>query len=207
MYPILDTRLLASRGAAVVETAGAILAAGARILQYRHKHTFDRATFDVAEQVAALCRRHGAIFVVNDRADFAMLLGAWVHLGQTDLPPADARRIMGDNASIGHSTHNQIQFRAAAAEPVDYLAFGPIFGTTSKENPDPTTGTDTLRSLRPLTAKPVVAIGGITRATARDVLDAGADSLAVIGDLYTDGVSPGAVSRTVEQWLRIVDGN
>jgi thiamine-phosphate pyrophosphorylase len=107
-----------------------------------------------------------------------------VHLGQDDLAPADARRILPAPGIIGFSTHNEQQLRAGDAEPVDYLAIGPIFPTRSKLNPDPIVGVDQLRHLRTLTQKPLVAIGGITRELAPQVFEAGADSVAVISDLF-----------------------
>ena len=114
------------------------------------------------------------------------LFAAALHLGQDDLLPSVARRVVGPDAIVGFSTHNEAQLRAASVEPVDYLALGPIFGTVTKENPDPTVGVDELRRLRPLSNRPLVAIGGITRANARQVLEAGADSVAVIGDLFPE---------------------
>jgi thiamine-phosphate pyrophosphorylase len=102
---------------------------------------------------------------------------------------------------LGFSTHNEAQLRAAASEPVDYLALGPIFGTSTKLNPDPVVGVDELRRLRALTTRPLVAIGGITRANALSVLDAGADSVAVIGDLFPDD---GNIRGRVEQWISLV---
>ena len=137
---------------------------------------------------------------MNDRADMAMLLDAALHLGQDDLAPADARRIMPPGSIIGFSTHNKQQLRAGDREPVDYLAIGPIFPTKSKENPDPVVGLDGLRALRPLTKMPLVAIGGITRETAPTVFEAGADSVAVISDLYPDRAH-------AEEWLAICSSN
>jgi thiamine-phosphate pyrophosphorylase len=201
-YPILDTETAVRHGISVVAAAGEILDAGARILQFRHKGFFSRQVFAEAEQVAALCRQAGALFVMNDRADLARLLGAAVHLGQDDLSPSDARRVVDARTVIGFSTHNERQFREAMTEPIDYLAFGPIFGTTSKQNPDPVAGLEELRRLRPLTEGPVVAIGGITRANALSVIEAGADSLALIGDLFPDD---GNIRGRVEEWLRLVD--
>jgi thiamine-phosphate pyrophosphorylase len=185
-YPVLDTELLARRGTTAIAAAEAILEAGARILQFRHKGFFSRTVFEEASRVAELCRAANALFVMNDRADMAMLLNAALHLGQDDLAPADARRILAPGGIIGFSTHNEQQLRAGDCEPVDYLAIGPIFPTASKENPDPVVGLKGLRVLRPLTRKPLVAIGGITRETAPAVFEAGADSVAVIGDLYPD---------------------
>jgi thiamine-phosphate pyrophosphorylase len=188
-YPILDTEVAERCGVNAISAAEDILGAGARILQYRHKGFFSRAVFAELERVAELCRQAGALFVVNDRTDIALLAGAALHLGQDDLPPADARRLTGPGVIIGFSTHNEPQFRAATAQPVDYLAFGPIFGTATKQNPDPTVGLEELRRLRVLTAIPVVAIGGITRDNARAVIEAGADSVAIIGDLFGDARS------------------
>lgn len=195
-YPVLDTGLLARRGIAITVAAQTLLNAGCRILQFRHKGFFSRTVFDEASRVADLCRAATALFVMNDRADIAMLLNAALHLGQDDLAPADARRIMPPGSIIGFSTHNEQQLRAGDREPVDYLAIGPIFPTQSKQKPDPVVGLDGLRALRPLTNKPLVAIGGITRETAPAVFHAGADSVAVIGDLYTDRAH-------AEEWLAI----
>ncbi len=194
-YPILDTDLLAKRGLPVLDTAAAILDAGAEILQFRHKGHLTRETWKQMEEVKKLCEAARAMFVVNDRADLARLLDAALHLGQDDLPPTEARRITGAETIIGFSTHNETQLRAAATEPASYLALGPIFGTSSKQNPDPMVGLDELRRLRSLTDRPLVAIGGITRESALDVLAAGADSVAVIGDLYS--ADPGCPSQRV----------
>ncbi|HEV8038979.1 MAG TPA: thiamine phosphate synthase [Bryobacteraceae bacterium] len=200
-YPVLDSELLARRALSTVHAAEAILEAGARILQFRHKGFFSRDVFEDAQRVAALCRTAGALFVVNDRADIAMLLGAGVHLGQSDLAPADARMLT--DAIVGFSTHNEQQLRAADREPVDYLAIGPIFPTASKQNPDPVIGIERLRSLRAITSKPLVAIGGITRETARAVLEAGADSIAVISDLFPEQCTKASLGTRAEEWLAI----
>ena len=126
IYPILDTTSLARRGCPVETAAHALLDGGAGILQFRHKGPFARAVFQVAERVAELCRRAGALYVINDRADVALLLDAGLHVGQDDLPPGDARRLIGPGRLLGFSTHNAAQFAAALAEPADYLAFGPV---------------------------------------------------------------------------------
>jgi thiamine-phosphate pyrophosphorylase len=126
-----------------------------------------------------------------------MLLNAALHLGQDDLAPSDARRIMPAASIIGFSTHNERQLRLGDREPVDYLAIGPIFSTASKQNPDPVVGLDRLRALRPLTQKPLVAIGGITRELAPQVFEAGADSIAIIGDLMPD------VRARAKEWIAI----
>lgn len=194
-YPIVSS----------VTAAEILLEAGARILQYRNKNFFSRAAFEDAGRIAALCRKAGALFVVNDRADVAKLLGAGLHLGQDDLAPSDARRILPAPAIIGFSTHNEQQLRVGDREPVDYLAIGPIFATGSKQNPDPVVGLDRLRSLRALTHKPLVAIGGITRERAPQVFAAGADSVAIIGDLYPDPCTPAALRARAAEWVAISD--
>jgi thiamine-phosphate pyrophosphorylase len=196
-YPILDTDTALRRGVDPVAAAAAILEAGVKVLQFRHKGFFSRDVFAQARQIAACCRDVDALFVINDRADVARLLNAGLHLGQDDLSPADARRVLGDGL-IGFSTHNEAQLRAAEGEPADYLAIGPIFGTSSKRNPDPMVGLDELRRFRTLTDRPLIAIGGITRANARSVIEAGADSVAVIGDLFPED---GDIRGRVEEWL------
>jgi thiamine-phosphate pyrophosphorylase len=198
-YPILDTGIAARHGVDLIFAAREILAGGAGILQFRHKGFFSRDVFAAMEGVAALCRDAAVPFVVNDRADLAVLTGAMLHLGQEDLLPTAARKITGPNTIIGYSTHNEAQLRAAVAEgAADYLALGPIFGTASKENPDPTVGLAELERLRPLADRPLVAIGGITRQNARAVLAAGADSVAVIADLFAD---PGNLRARTEEWI------
>jgi thiamine-phosphate pyrophosphorylase len=205
-YPVLDSALVERRGMGLAAAAGAILDGGARILQLRHKGHFSRDVFSEAQRVADMCRRAGALFVINDRADMAMLLDCPLHVGQDDLPPEAARKLIGIERVLGFSTHNETQLRAAGSEPVDYVAFGPIFGTASKQNPDPVVGVEELRRVRLLTEKPLVAIGGITRATACDVIDAGADAVAVIGDLMPEECSTAALRGRTEEWLRILTG-
>jgi thiamine-phosphate pyrophosphorylase len=145
--------------------------------------------------------------VVNDRADYAALLGAALHLGQDDLLPSDARIVIGATAIIGYSTHNPAQMSAAAAEPVDYVAFGPVFPTASKEQPDPTVGIEGLRAVRALAAKPLVGIGGITLERAKACFDAGADSVAVISDLLPVSCPVSALKQTTRdrmaEWQRL----
>lgn len=203
-YPILDTGLLDARGVSAEAAGSELLSAGARILQFRHKGHFSRSVFEAASRINDLCWSSGALFVMNDRADIARLLDAALHLGQDDLPPADARRILGPRSLVGFSTHNERQLRGAAAEPVDYLALGPIFGTGSKLNPDPVVGLDEFRRLRPLTARPLVAIGGIKRENARDVITAGADAIAVIGDLFAEPCNPASIRMRAERWVELL---
>ena len=199
-YPILDPEIAASHGVDPIAAAEQILQGGAAILQFRHKGFFSREVFAQLERVAELCRQARVLLVVNDRADLAALTGAALHLGQDDLTPGAARKVVGTETLIGYSTHNQHQLRAAAAEPADYLALGPIFGTASKHNPDPTIGIDELRRMRPLANRPLVAIGGITRANAQSVLAAGADSVAIIGDLFPEN---GNVRARTQEWISL----
>lgn len=205
LYPILDTASLVSRGIAPAEAARAMLDGGARILQFRHKGHFSRGVFAQAEQVAAICQARGALFVIDDRADIARLLDAGLHVGQDDLPPALARRVLGDKRVLGFSTHNAGQLRAAAADPVDYLALGPVFATASKENPDAVIGAEGVRQWRGLASRPLVAIGGITRQNALAVLEAGADSLAVIGGLLPEPCTPASIRQRTEEWTRLLE--
>lgn len=201
---MLDTAVLEARGLAPVDAASALLEAGARILQLRHKGAFTRSVFEQASIVARLCREAGAAFIVNDRADIAMLLDAGVHVGQDDLSPADVRRIAGPDRMLGFSTHDEAQLRAALAEPVDYLAIGPVFATASKDDADPAVGLEMVARARQIADRPLIAIGGITRATARAVLAAGADSVSVIADLYPAPLDLVALRERAVEWLALV---
>ncbi len=199
-YPIVDTATLAQRGAALLTASRALLAAGAAILQIRHKGHWPRGLFAEAEEAARLCLEHGAKLIVNDRVDIAMLLASGVHLGQDDLAPSDARRLLGPDRVIGFSTHNAEQLTAAAAEPVDYVAIGPIFATASKESPSPVIGPEQIPSLRALARHPVAAIGGITRQNARAVFKNGADAVAIISDLYPDSLTEHTLRARAAEW-------
>lgn len=178
---------------------------GARILQFRHKGEYTRAVFDQAGRVAECCRAGGAELIVDDRADIALLLDAGVHVGQDDLLATDARRLLGDGRTIGLSTHDSRQFDAALGEPVDYVAFGPVFATQSKANPDTVVGLEGLRAVaRRAAGRPVVAIGGITRANALEVLAAGADAVAVIGDMLPENCTRQSLRARMEEWQQLV---
>lgn len=182
LYAILDTAVRPELPAdAVLE---ALLRAGVRAIQYRHKEPFRQSHFERCAALARRTRQAGGAFLINDRADVAELCGAdGVHLGQEDLPPEKARRFLGAGRLIGYSTHTLDQARRAADLPVDYIAIGPVFPTTTKKNPDPVVGLSIVSQVRALTNKPLVAIGGITMENAPSVLAAGADAVAVIGDL------------------------
>ncbi len=172
-----------------------MLRAGVRLLQYRHKGGFERWHLEECTRLAELAREAGAIFVVNDRADIALLAGAdGVHVGQDDFPPEAVRRLMGQDKLVGYSTHSEAQARGAETLPVDYVAIGPVFATSTKENPDPVVGLEGVRAARRATTKPLVAIGGITRQNAAQVLAAGADSVAVARDLVA-APDPEAAAR------------
>jgi thiamine-phosphate pyrophosphorylase len=201
VYPILDTESLERCGIATETAAAAFLEAGAGILQIRHKGHWTREFFETARRVARLCRESGTPLIVDDRADFAMLLDAGLHIGQDDLAPRDARKLIGSEATLGYSSHNMAQLVTAGGEPVDYLAIGPIFATASKRNPDPVVGVEEIRRCRSLIEKPLVAIGGITLENARDVWDAGADSVAIIGALLPQPATARALRERMEEWV------
>jgi len=194
VYPIVDTARRGPRSP--LELVEALLAAGVPLLQLRDKKMALRELCDLAGAVQSRCVAAGALLVVNDRADVARLVGAaGVHLGQTDLPPSEARRILGEHALIGYSTHDLEQVRLAdGLDCIDYIGFGPIFPTTSKANPDPCPGLEGLRAARLATRLPIAAIGGIDASTARAVRTAGADTIAMIGAL--------AVARDVGALVR-----
>jgi thiamine-phosphate pyrophosphorylase len=168
--------------------------AGVEILQYRNKNDADAVVEEDARAIQEAAR--GMRLILNDRAALVTKLG-WegVHLGQQDLPPHEARELVGQQACVGLSTHNEAQTRAADIEPVDYIAIGPVFATSSKPNPDPVIGLDGVRRARALTNKPLVAIGGITAETAGAVVEAGADSVAVIAAIFSSGKPVGQSAR------------
>jgi thiamine-phosphate pyrophosphorylase len=144
----------------------------------------------------AAARALGGVLVVNDRPDVAVLAGAdGVHLGQEDLSPRDARRALAAGALVGLSTHDDLQVEAAAGEPVDYVAIGPVFPTGTKADARPAVGLEGVRSARARTRLPLVAIGGITAENGRAVIDAGADGIAVLSALLADGDVEAAVRR------------
>jgi thiamine-phosphate pyrophosphorylase len=195
LYAIVDADAARAAGWAVPDLARAFLAGGARLLQVRAKTLASGAFLEACDAVVAEARAFGATVIVNDRADIARLAGAaGVHVGQDDLPVAAARAVLGDGV-VGLSTHRPAQVEAALVEPIDYLAVGPVFGTTSKAAANPEVGLDLVRYAASAAlaraeageALPVVAIGGITLDRARAVIDAGAASVAVISDLLAGG--------------------
>jgi thiamine-phosphate pyrophosphorylase len=203
VYPIADTDVLARHGFEPAGFVQALLDGGARLLQFRHKDFYTRKHYEQLAEIAALCRAADAQLIVNDRADFAAICDAGLHVGQDDLPPTLARRVIGGRM-LGLSTHTEAQLRAAEQEPVDYVALGPIFSTDSKRNAAAEVGIQSLKDWRPLVAKPLVAIGGITLDNARAVLAAGADCVAVIGGLLSESNELGQVKARMETWIRQV---
>lgn len=185
LYAILDAGCFEGQFlfAKIKKFATELAAAGVTLVQYRNKQGNARDIVSHARELRRVLPPD-VTFFLNDRADLALAAGAdGVHVGQDDLSPEGARLVVGNNRLVGVSTHSPEQLRIANEAPVDYIAIGPIFATRSKANPDPVVGLDGLRAGRQLTDKPLVAIGGITRENCRSVLDAGADSVAVIADL------------------------
>lgn len=188
LYPILDTDLCRERRLEPLAVLAAFLAGGARFLQLRDKNPSTGARLALAEAVVARAHAAGARVVVNDRPDIARLSGAdGVHVGQDDLSVDEVRRIMGDTAIVGLSTHDDRQIEAAMRSRATYVAVGPIYGTSTKETGYDARGLDLVRrALRQRSGqagRPVVAIGGITLERAPEVIAAGATSVAVISDL------------------------
>lgn len=182
LYAIIDATQIGMKRPVLI--AEALLSAGVRLIQYRDKSGTSRRLFEASREISAQTKRANALFIVNDRADIARASGArGVHLGQEDLPVGLARRVLSRGQWVGISTHTLSQIKSAEASSADYVAFGPIFATHSKERPDPVVGLEGLRQARALVRKPLVAIGGVTLANASAVMEAGADSLAVIHDL------------------------
>jgi thiamine-phosphate pyrophosphorylase len=196
LYPILDADLFPD--GRIYAAAQEMVSAGGQLLQYRNKSTDARRMLDQALELRTLLG--GSVqLIMNDRADLCLAAQFdGVHVGQEDLSPDGARAVIGPSRWMGVSTHNPAQLKEADKTSADYLAIGPVFATSSKKNPDPVVGLEGVRTARALTRKPVVAIGGITRENCRSVIDAGADSVAVISDLLRD---PG---KTVRDFLAIL---
>lgn len=176
---------------------------GATFIQLREKHLSPREFYLEAQEALRVAHAHGIRLIINDRVDIALALRAdGVHLGQEDLSPEAARRILGAEAIIGFSTHNLEQAREAASLPVDYIAIGPIFNTSSKENPDPAVGLDGLSRVRAATgAIPLIAIGGITPERAKSVLDTGANSIACIATLLAQ---PTEITERTQRFIQAI---
>jgi thiamine-phosphate pyrophosphorylase len=187
-YPIVDEELLRLDGMALGRVAEDLKAAGAQLLQYRNKVGEPDSILRSAAVVWEIFAGTGCRLIMNDRADLAVLAAfGGVHVGQGDLSPEDARQVVGMERWVGVSTHNDEQVRVADETSADYIAVGPVFATGTKLGAEPVIGLDGVRRARALTKKPIVAIGGIARKNARSVIDAGADSVAVISGLIVEG--------------------
>ena len=197
LYPILDAACFPD-AAEMFAAAEELAAAGCTLLQYRNKSGSARHMLAEARELRARLGA-GVKLIMNDRADLCLAAGFdGLHVGQDDLLPESARRIIGPALCLGVSTHNPEQLAEADETSADYLAIGPVFATTSKANPDPVVGLEGVRRARELTPKPLVAIGGITRENARSVIEAGADAVAVISDLLPDP------RKSAEEFLKIL---
>ncbi len=192
LYVILDAALLTVPES---ECAQELVDAGVRLLQYRNKKASARELYEGAKRLSSLLTPQDVTFVVNDRADVAWAAGAsGVHVGQEDLEAEAARAVIGTGKLLGVSTHTLEQFERAAASSADYIAVGPVFSTSTKANPDPVVGIELIRRVRVLTDKPIVAIGGITLERAGEVIQAGADSVAVVSNILL-APNPGQRAR------------
>jgi thiamine-phosphate pyrophosphorylase len=217
LYAILDAACFATNSD-LLTAAEELVSAGVTLIQYRNKSVNTRV---MLEQARGLRRLFGPCshvsqnqrdmghpgqelaravrLIMNDRADLCLAAEFdGVHVGQEDLSPESVRKIIGANRWLGVSTHNPEQLREAQLTSADYLAIGPVFSTSSKENPDPVVGLDGVRRARALTRKPLVAIGGISRANAASVIEAGADSVAVISDLIREP------RKSAEEFFRVL---
>jgi len=197
LYAILDTSCFPDNQT-LFSTAEELVAGGVTLLQYRNK---SGNAGEMLEQARELRHRLGSSvkLIMDDRADLCVAAGFdGVHVGQEDLSPAGARKIIGETLWLGVSTHNPEQVKEADKTSADYVAIGPVFSTASKANPDPVIGLEGVRKERALTRKPLVAIGGINRANCRSVIEAGADSVAVISDLMRDP------RKSAEDFFRIL---
>jgi thiamine-phosphate pyrophosphorylase len=198
LYAILDPSLTPEP----VAFARQLAEAGVQLIQLRDKRGSSRKIHEQARELMSL-QSSGVRIIINDRPDIAAIAGAaGVHVGQDDLPVEDARKICQPPLWVGVSTHNLNQVREADATSADYIAVGPIFPTSTKENPDPVVGLDLLRAARQLTRKPLVAIGGVTVESAAEVFAAGADSVAVIKDLARAG---NGLRERVREYLAIAE--
>ena len=218
MYAILDANCFPDANA-LFSAAKELVASGCTLLQYRNKSGNARVMLEQARELGRVLGQNphfsqsrgemghpysdrtgnSVRLIMNDRADLCLATGFdGVHVGQDDLSPEAVRKIIGPDRLLGVSTHNPEQLRDADLTSADYLAIGPVFATSSKEKPDPVVGLEGVRRARALTRKPLVAIGGITRANAASVIEAGADSVAVISDLLRDP------RKSAEEFFRIL---
>jgi thiamine-phosphate pyrophosphorylase len=197
LYPIIDAGCF-SDTSEIVAFAKELAQAGCTLVQYRNKRDNGRQMLDHAKALRQALGKSVRL-IMNDRADLCLAAEFdGVHVGQDDLSPEGVRRVIGDDLWLGVSTHNPSQAAKATQKPANYLAVGPVFATSSKMNPDPVIGIEGIRQTKLLIDKPLVAIGGIIRENCRSVIEAGADSVAVISDLSTEP------RKSAEDFLRIL---
>jgi thiamine-phosphate pyrophosphorylase len=202
LYVIVDAEVLKVRGVGLREFAEGLRAAGVGLVQWRDKVGSPQEVLAGAEVLREVFAGKGCRLIMNDRADLAVLAGFdGVHVGQGDLLPEDAKRVVGGERWVGVSTHTEEQVRVADLSCADYVAIGPVFATGTKVDAEAVVGLEGVRRARALTRKPIVAIGGITRENARSVIEAGADSVAVISGLFGVGETVESVAR---DFLRIL---
>jgi thiamine-phosphate pyrophosphorylase len=200
LYPILDAGLLLQAGLSIESFAQELRSAGIRFLQYRDKDSQDDLVLERAAMLRRIFPSLDSCLILNDRVSLLQATRfEGVHVGQEDQSPADTRAALGPDILIGVSTHGEAQLLAAAAGPADYVAIGPVYATLSKKVPDPVVGLEAVRLARAMTTKPLVAIGGIGRANCSAVIDAGADSVAVISDLLPTPTH--STAKRIEEFL------
>ncbi len=199
IYPITDTAI---SGLSIPEQVRRLIKGGASLIQIREKRASSREFYEAAAASVEIAREDGIRIIVNDRVDIAMLVEAdGVHLGQNDLSPIHARELLGKDAIIGYSTHTLEQAEAAIKMPIDYLAFGPVFATSTKDDPDPVVGLEILAQIKEVAGNlPLVAIGGITPDNIHEVLKSRADSAAMIKALIAE---PEKISANIADLLSI----
>ena len=204
LYPILDADALGRAGVPLVTAARALYDAGLRWVQYRDKQGSDAAVAESMRKLRLIFPEGEAVLLLNDRVLLCGQTGAdGVHIGQQDMAPAEARRMLGSKRQLGVSTHNVAQLCAALATGApDYVAIGPVYATGSKKNADPVVGLKGVRAARALTRLPLVAIGGITAENGREVIEAGADAVAVISALLPEG--PHDMTKAVRDFLALL---
>jgi len=204
LYAILDASMLGPRS--LTEWVKLLAGEGrAAVVQWRFKGLTDALALEGARELRAATREAGVVFFINDRPDIARMVEAdGVHVGQQDLDPSDVRQLLPASL-IGVSTHNPHQFEAALESSADYIAVGPVFGTTSKANPDPVVGVEFVSWASSRTTRSIVAIGGLTAGNAASVVRAGAMGLAVISELMK-ARDPGAASRALARQIRLGAG-
>lgn len=197
IYPITDISITKLSH---LEQVTQLIEGGAKLIQLRDKHSSPKDFYESAKTVMDFTHGKDVKIIINDRVDIALAVKAdGVHLGQDDLPPKYAREILGENAIIGFSTHNISQAIEAVQMPLDYVAVGPIFATVTKENPDPIVGLEGLKTVREAIGDfPLVAIGGINFENANDVLQNGADSIAIISQILHE---PSKIAQTFRQFV------